>query len=43
MTKTVAEWDEFFAGEEVFDTPRGTEAFELIRKSYAAARGYVMA
>ena len=42
-TKTVAEWDNWFAGTEEFDTPRGTEEFRRIRANYLAVRAYVEA
>lgn len=40
-TKTIAEWDEWFAGDEIYDTPRGTEAFKLIQANYEAAKAYL--
>ena len=37
-SSTVKEWDEFFASDEVIETPRDTEAFNLIHRAYKIAR-----
>jgi len=40
--RTIKEWDEFFASDEVLETPRDTEAFRLIERAYQAARAAVI-
>ena len=37
-TKTIEEWDAWFAGTEEFATRRGTPEFELIQAAYLGAR-----
>jgi hypothetical protein len=39
-TKTRDEWDEWFAGKETFETPRGTDTFDLIEANYRAFIAY---
>src|SRR5690606_27121006 len=39
-TKTIAEWDEWFAGSDEYETPRGTEKFALIQAQYEAIKAY---
>ena len=39
-TKTREEWDAWFAGDEVFTTPRGTDTFKLIVANYKAFIAY---
>jgi hypothetical protein len=41
-TKTIPEWDAWFAGDEVFGTPRNTEAFKLIRANYEAVKAFAI-
>lgn len=36
------DWDAFFASDEVYDTPRNTEAFKRIEALYLAHRAYVL-
>lgn len=36
--KTWDEWDAWFASDEEYDTKRGTQEFDLIQKSYEAAK-----
>ena len=38
-TKTVAAWDEWFASDETYGTPRNTADFERIRLAYEHAKG----
>ena len=38
--KTIAEWDCFFASDEVFSTPRNSEDFKRIYANYIAVREY---
>ena len=40
QTKTREEWDAWFAGDEIFSTPRGTETFDLIEANYKAFIAY---
>ena len=40
-TKTVKEWDEWFKGKEVFNTPRNTKDFKRIYANYIAVREYL--
>ena len=40
QTKTREEWDAWFAGDEIFTTPRGTEEFKLIKANYKAFIAY---
>ena len=40
---TIPEWDEWFAGDEQYETPRDTEAFRLIHAHYQAIRAWVVA
>ena len=39
-TKSIAEWDTWFAGDEEFDTPRNTDAFKKIYAHYCATKAY---
>jgi hypothetical protein len=36
--KTIQEWDAFFASEETYETPRGTDRFDRIEKTYRLAK-----
>jgi len=39
-TKTIPEWDEWFEGDEEFETKRGTEEFKQIYAHYRAVREF---
>ncbi len=39
--QTIAWWDEWFASDKVFDTPRDTLDFKLIRANYEAMKAYL--
>ena len=41
-TKTIAEWDEWFNGDEEFETKRGTREFQMIFAHYRATREYIL-
>lgn len=40
--KTISEWDEWFAGDEVYETPRNSFEFRQIEGMYKAYREYIM-
>jgi hypothetical protein len=39
-TGTIQEWDDWFAGSEEYETPRGTEEFDLIQANYEAIKAF---
>jgi hypothetical protein len=41
-SKTVAEWDAWFAGSEVFETDRDSEDFRRIRACFEAYKAYML-
>jgi hypothetical protein len=40
-SKTIPEWDAWFASNEEFETPRDHESFVLIRANYEAIKAYM--
>ncbi|MRM84295.1 hypothetical protein D1003_10890 [Riemerella anatipestifer] len=36
--KTTEDWEDWFAGEEIYETKRGTKEFDLIYKSFMKAK-----
>jgi hypothetical protein len=40
-SKTIAEWDDWFAGTDTFETARGTEEFDRIRANFEAVKRYL--
>jgi hypothetical protein len=42
-TKSVADWDAWFAGSDEYETLRDTEDFKRIRANYLAVRAYLVA
>ena len=41
--KSIPEWDEWFASDDVYSTKRGTEQFKRIHAQYLALRAYAVA
>jgi hypothetical protein len=41
-TKTITEWDAWFAGSDEFETPRNCEEFKRIKANYLAVRAYLV-
>ena len=39
--RTIGDWDEFFASDEVIQTPRGTEEFKQVEAVYLAYKAYL--
>ena len=42
-SKSVVDWDAWFAGSDEYDTPRDSDDFKLIRANYLAVRAYLVA
>ena len=42
-SKSVSDWDAWFAGSDEYDTPRDSDDFRRIRASYLAVRAYLVA
>ena len=42
-SKSVVDWDAWFAGSDEYDTPRDSDDFRRIRASYLAVRAYLVA
>ena len=39
--QSIEDWDAFFASEQVYETPRGTDGFKRIEASYKAYKAYI--
>jgi len=40
-TKSISKWDEWFSGDAIFETERGTKEFIMIEAQYRAVKAYI--